>query len=243
MTPYCLSQLKICQETVGEAKVWEKKREERTTWTKINNVPNNQNKFARFKVGNSLYLDNWATQFTTWRYPEYTDRTNLKKFVPQISSSRYQIWDFPAPACKLQGGQNLLTIFIFVVYFLFRVVVVTFQQCPTETTFSTKCLVYRRRFANHTELSWLLPKRYAVAYELDIHSGHVIQGYIQYRNILRVLLGTLRHCSASCIIVESRTDDFCALSRKIVSYLLNRVRVATTYWLCFPINVKCEIQE
>lgn len=47
---------------------------------------------------------------------------------------------------------------------------------------------------------------------------------VQYNNILRMLLGLPRRCSASGMFAEARTDDFYAVRRKKVSSMLKRVR-------------------
>ncbi|XP_063549136.1 uncharacterized protein LOC134756238 [Cydia strobilella] len=47
---------------------------------------------------------------------------------------------------------------------------------------------------------------------------------VQYNNILRMLLRLPRHCSASRMFAEARTDDFFAVRRKRVGSLLSRMR-------------------
>jgi hypothetical protein len=47
---------------------------------------------------------------------------------------------------------------------------------------------------------------------------------VQYNNILRMLLRLPKHCSASNMFAEARTDDFFAIRRKRVGSLLRRVR-------------------
>ncbi|XP_063362807.1 uncharacterized protein LOC134651638 [Cydia amplana] len=50
---------------------------------------------------------------------------------------------------------------------------------------------------------------------------------VQYNNAFRVLLGLPRHCSASGMFAEARTDDFAAIMRKRCASLLARVRCST----------------
>ncbi|XP_063542683.1 uncharacterized protein LOC134751229 [Cydia strobilella] len=47
---------------------------------------------------------------------------------------------------------------------------------------------------------------------------------VQYNYILRMLLRLARHCSASRMFAEARTDDFFAVRRKRVGSLLSRMR-------------------
>lgn len=47
---------------------------------------------------------------------------------------------------------------------------------------------------------------------------------VQYNNILRMLLRLPKHCSASGMFAEARTDDFFAIRRKRIASLLRRVR-------------------
>jgi exonuclease III len=50
---------------------------------------------------------------------------------------------------------------------------------------------------------------------------------VQYNNILRMLLGLPKYCSASSMFAEARLDDFFAIRRKRVASMLRRVRGST----------------
>lgn len=50
---------------------------------------------------------------------------------------------------------------------------------------------------------------------------------IQYNNAFRMLLGLRRHCSASGMFAEARTNDFYAIVRNRIASLMHRVRGST----------------
>ncbi|XP_063625661.1 uncharacterized protein LOC134797369 [Cydia splendana] len=94
-----------------------------------------------------------------------------------------------------------------------------------------------RRFARcNTQVKLTLFRAYCQTfYTCGLWASFTQRAYntlrVQYNNILRMLLRLPRHCSASGMFAEARTDDFYAIRRKRVASLLRRVRGSTNSML------------
>ncbi|KAI8427626.1 hypothetical protein MSG28_002111 [Choristoneura fumiferana] len=90
--------------------------------------------------------------------------------------------------------------------------------------------VLTRRFSRcSNDVKITLFKAYCTSfYSSGLWFQHTKRAYnvlrVQYNNAFRMLLGLPRHCSASAMFAETRTDGFHAIMRKKTASLLQRVR-------------------
>lgn len=90
-----------------------------------------------------------------------------------------------------------------------------------------------RRFARcTTEVKMTLFRAYCQSfYSCSLWVRYTQKAYnalrVQYNNVLRMLLGLPRFCSASGMFADARLDDFYAIMRKRCASMLRRFRVST----------------
>ncbi|XP_063630410.1 uncharacterized protein LOC134801743 [Cydia splendana] len=110
------------------------------------------------------------------------------------------------------------------------------DNCDVERerrSLSVRCNMLARRFARCSQpVKITLFKAYCQSfYTCGLWVNFTQRAYsdlrVQYNNAFRVLLGLPRHCSASGMFAEARTDDFAAIMRKRCASLLARVRCST----------------
>ncbi|XP_063382116.1 uncharacterized protein LOC134668608 [Cydia fagiglandana] len=95
---------------------------------------------------------------------------------------------------------------------------------------AVRCNMLARRFARCTEkVKITLFKAFCVSfYSCSLWVNYTQRAYsdlrVQYNNAFRVLMGLPRHCSASGMFAEARTDSFAAVMRKRCASLMARLR-------------------
>ncbi|KAJ0177442.1 hypothetical protein K1T71_007451 [Dendrolimus kikuchii] len=89
-------------------------------------------------------------------------------------------------------------------------------------------------------------KWHALVSEAKTHFGSLTINalQVQYNNVFRMLLGLPRHCSASGMFAEARTDGFKAIIRKKSASLMQRLRGSTNSLLkAMAVRFDCPFQE
>ncbi|KAJ0176791.1 hypothetical protein K1T71_007970 [Dendrolimus kikuchii] len=107
-----------------------------------------------------------------------------------------------------------------------------------------------RRFARSTvEVKTTLFKAYCQSFYssglwVDYTQRAINALQVQYNNVFRMLLGLPRHCSASGMFAEARTDGFKAIIRKKSASLMQRLRGSTNSLLkAMAVRFDCPFQE